>query len=197
MEVKHEQTRIHKECRADRRERFGRGGDKKGKRPDFRFRAKKSNIKNILFLLVDQQRQDCLACYGNPIVQTPNLDRLAQNGIQFNNMFTPTALCSPARTSLQTGLWPHNTQVMFNTANGGRSGGVKDSDPSIPYFSQLMKKDRWQLGHIGKWRIGTEKNKPSDRGYECVYYPAYGLPSHIYGPRPLHGLSENPRAQRI
>ncbi|MFC1574226.1 sulfatase-like hydrolase/transferase [Candidatus Latescibacterota bacterium] len=148
--------------------------------------TKSGNIKNILFLFVDQQRQDCLACYGNPIVQTPNLDRLAQNGILFNNAFTPTALCSPARTSLQTGLWPHNTHIMFNTAHGGRSGGAKDPDPSIPFFSDSLKENRWQLAHVGKWHIGTEKNKPSDHGYDGVYYPGYGLPSHIYGPRHDH-----------
>ncbi len=151
-------------------------------------RGKPEKIRNILFLFVDQQRQDCIGCYGNPIVRTPNIDRLASNGIRFNNAFTPTPLCSPARTSLQTGIWAHNSRVMFNTGQGGLAGGVNDPDPRIGFFSNSLKEKEWQLAHIGKWHIGSEKNKPSDHGYEGIYYPGYGIPSPIYGPPHKHYL---------
>ena len=49
----------------------------------------RDTVKNILFLFVDQQRQDCLGCYGNPVIRTPNIDRLARNGIRFTRKNLP------------------------------------------------------------------------------------------------------------
>jgi len=144
-------------------------------------------IRNVLFLFVDQQRRDCLGCYGNDIVRTPNIDRLARTGIRFDNAFTPTPLCSPARASLQTGLWAHNSKVMFNTGRGGKSGGVDDPEPPVPFFSDLIAAEKdWNLAHVGKWHIGSARNTPSAHGYGGVYYPGYGLPSPIYGPPHEH-----------
>jgi len=135
-------------------------------------------IKNILLLLVDQQRQDCIGCYGNDVVQTPNLDRLARNGIRFNNTYTPTPVCTPARTSLQTGLWAHHHNLIFNTSRTFYQGGIKDPDPRIRFFSESLSEKGWDCAHVGKWHIGTEKNKPSGRGYEELpYYPDYGYPA--------------------
>jgi len=132
-------------------------------------------MKNILFIFADQHRQDCLGCYGNPVVKTPNIDKLAKNGIRFTNALTPTAVCTPARTSLQCGLHAHKHGVTFNPEWHGRDGGNLDVPPKIKFFSQYLKKNKWRTAHIGKWHIG-EKNKPSDYGYEGEYYPGYGLP---------------------
>ena len=135
-------------------------------------------IKNILFIMVDQQRQDCLGCYGNDIVQTPNIDRLARTGIRFNNAFTPTPVCTPARTSLQTGLWPHTHGLIMNTARCFYNGGEKDPAPDQRFFSDDLKDKSWNLAHIGKWHIGTEINKPVDHGYDDLpFFPDYGYPS--------------------
>ena len=145
--------------------------------------GKKGKIKNILFLLVDQHRQDCIGCYGNQIVQTPNIDRLARNGIRFNNAYTPAPVCTPARTSIQTGQWAHNHRLIFNTQNTANihqveNAGLNEPDPKTKFFSHSLKRENWQLSHIGKWHIGTEENKPSDYGYEdAPYYPYYGYPS--------------------
>jgi len=136
-----------------------------------------SGIKNILLLFVDQQRQDCLGCYGNDVVKTPNIDRLAQNGIKFNNAYTPAPVCTPARTSLQCGRWPHNHGLIFNTGNYRTKGGLNDPGPDTRFFSESLKENGWNLANIGKWHIGTNTNKPSDRGYdEHPYYPGYGYP---------------------
>ncbi|MCH8294541.1 sulfatase-like hydrolase/transferase [Candidatus Poribacteria bacterium] len=71
---------------------------------------------NILVLMTDQQRFDTVSAYGiNPICRTPHIDNLAQRGVRFENAFTPTAICSPARASFYTGLYPHKHGV---TANG-------------------------------------------------------------------------------
>lgn len=135
-------------------------------------------MKNILFLFADQHRQDCLGCYGNKIVKTPNIDRLAQNGVRFTNAVTPTATCTPARTSVQCGLLGHKHGVTFNPEWRGKEGGKLDVAPEIRFFSQDLKKKNWQLAHVGKWHIGNT-NKPSDYGYEGVFYPGYGIPFGI------------------
>ena len=140
-----------------------------------------AEIKNILFLFVDQHRQDCVGCYGNPVVQTPNIDRLAKNGIRFNNAYTPSPVCSPARMSVQSGLWSHKHRLIFNTGASQQHGGMDDPDPGIQFFSELLKEKGWQNAHVGKWHIGREKNKPAAHGYEDLpYYPNYGIPSYIY-----------------
>lgn len=140
---------------------------------------KSADIKNILLLFVDQQRQDCIGCYGNPVVQTPHIDRLAGSGIRFNNAFTPTAVCSPARTSLQTGRWAHKTGIMHNTAWGSLTGGVKEPKPEDRFFSDSLKERGWQLANIGKWHVGTDKNKPAAYGYDNLpFYPDYGFPAN-------------------
>ncbi|MFC1539654.1 sulfatase-like hydrolase/transferase [Candidatus Latescibacterota bacterium] len=140
---------------------------------------KYSQIKNILLLFVDQQRQDCLGCYGNQVVKTPNIDRLARNGIKINNAYTPAPVCTPARTSLQCGRWPHNHGLIFNTGNYRTKGGLNNPEPETRFFSESLRENGWQLAHVGKWHIGTNTNKPSDRGYEELpYYPGYGYPSN-------------------
>ncbi|MEE2708289.1 MAG: sulfatase-like hydrolase/transferase, partial [Gemmatimonadota bacterium] len=80
---------------------------------------------NILVLMTDQQRYDTVSAYGlNPICRMPHVDRLAENGVLFTRAFTPTAICSPARASFYTGLYPHKHGVTANslTINEGVRG---------------------------------------------------------------------------
>ncbi len=65
--------------------------------------------KNVLFILSDEHQRDVTGCYGNPLVQTPNLDRLAAGGVTFTQASTPCPICVPARSALATGRWVHQT----------------------------------------------------------------------------------------
>jgi arylsulfatase A-like enzyme len=62
---------------------------------------------NILIFMPDQQRADCLGCYGNPFVQTPNIDALAARGMRFENAYANHPVCGPSRINLMTGWYPH------------------------------------------------------------------------------------------
>ena len=78
---------------------------------------------NIVLFMTDQLRRDALGCYGNRICQTPNLDQLAEQGVCFEKAFAVSPVCSPARASLLTGLYPHNHGVMINTHGAARDEG--------------------------------------------------------------------------
>lgn len=70
------------------------------------------NKPNVLLIMTDQQRWDTLGCYGNAVVETPNLDWLASMGIVFTAAYTSTPSCVPARASLITGMDPWNTGIL-------------------------------------------------------------------------------------
>lgn len=70
---------------------------------------------NLLFIFSDQHTQKVMGCYGDPIVETPNLDRLAARGVTFDNAYTPSPLCTPARMSLLTGRYPSGQACWTNS----------------------------------------------------------------------------------
>ena len=72
--------------------------------------------KNLLFILSDEHQRDITGCYGNGIVKTPNMDRLAARGARFTNAYTPCPICVPARASLATGQWVHQVGAWDNAA---------------------------------------------------------------------------------
>lgn len=69
---------------------------------------------NLLIITNDQHRSDCLGCYGNPVIRTPNTDRLAAQGVRFTNHFVHAPQCVPSRVSLHTGRYPHVHRVPTN-----------------------------------------------------------------------------------
>ncbi|MDQ6760496.1 MAG: arylsulfatase [Acidobacteriota bacterium] len=82
--------------------------------------AAKRSRPNILFLMADQLRSDCLGCYGNRVIQTPNLDRLASEGVRFTSAYTSVPSCTPARSALLTGLSPWHHGMLGMTAMASR-----------------------------------------------------------------------------
>lgn len=70
---------------------------------------------NVLVIFCDQLRIDLLGCYGGSLVRTPNIDALAAESTMFDRAYTPTALCSPARASLMTGLYAHSHHLFNNS----------------------------------------------------------------------------------
>ncbi|WP_327091061.1 sulfatase-like hydrolase/transferase [Nonomuraea sp. NBC_01738] len=110
---------------------------------------------NILFLMTDQHRVDTLGCYGNPVVRTPALDALAAEGTRFDRFYTPTAICTPARASLFTGLHPFRHGLLVNPE---RNGGARDEvDEAHPIITEPLRSSGYDLGHVGKWHIGRER----------------------------------------
>lgn len=128
--------------------------------------------KNILLLVSDQQRYDTVSAYGkNDICKTPNIDWLAENGMKFTNAFTPSAICSPARASIMTGLYPHNHGVVDN---------FTDLKEGIPLLGDCMSESGYYCGYAGKWHVSPSKT-PVDCGFDGKAFMGYGFPgSGVY-----------------
>ncbi len=143
---------------------------------------------NILIIFADQMRADAMGCAGNPVIRTPNLDRLAAEGVRFENAFVPFPLCSPFRASLFTGKYPH-------------SNGQLANHYPIPlgqdFLPQLLRNAGYQTGYVGKWhleggpkpgfvppgerRLGFEHFVGFNRGhfyFDSIYYRDTDQPYH-------------------
>ncbi|MBN2512281.1 MAG: sulfatase-like hydrolase/transferase, partial [Sedimentisphaerales bacterium] len=75
--------------------------------------SSRQGAKNVLFIIVEDLK-NIMGCYGNPFVQTPSLDRLAQKGVIFDHAYCQYPVCNPSRTSFLTGLRPDTTKILDN-----------------------------------------------------------------------------------
>jgi len=96
---------------------------------------------NILILMPDQMRADCLSCAGHPVIQTPNFDRIAAEGVRFPLTYTTCPVCMPARSSFLSGLFCHNHGQW---ANYGRLPATADT------YARRLKAAGYHTCHIGK-----------------------------------------------
>ena len=104
---------------------------------------------NIIFLLTDNQRYNLMRCVGNPIIYTPHMDNLANQGVRFTNAFTTTPICAASRASLLTGLYERRHQFTFNTPP------LRSEFTDISYPT-LLRSAGYYTGFIGKF--GIESN---------------------------------------
>lgn len=112
---------------------------------------------NILYLLTDQMRYDALSCNGAPVCRTPAIDGLARRGTNFTSAYSANALCTPARASILTGVYPH---MHGQLANMGNFNGVFDRQVlNWKGYSCYLKRRGYRTGYIGKWHLPEEGNK--------------------------------------
>lgn len=148
---------------------------------------------NILHIMVDQMRFDMVGVNGSPICRTPTLDRLAQEGINYSEAYTPAGICSPARASMVTGRYPHNNGIYNNCSQGET---IREELPAEEItYSELLNEAGYRLGHVGKWHIGRAHG-PKSRGFHDVgaesiadYRRQLGLP--VKPPTPPDALYAN------
>lgn len=122
---------------------------------------------NIIFLLTDDQRWDAMGCAGNPIIRTPNMDKLADDGIRFSNAFVTTSICSASRASIFTGLY---------TRRHGISAFRADLSESVlkQTYPVLLRQAGYRVGFVGKYGFG--RNLPAENFDYC--YGILGQPKY-------------------
>jgi len=134
---------------------MGRCGEMSGQQPD----TQQSNSRqpNLLFLYADQHRSDVMGCAGNEIVVTPHLDRLAAEGVRFDQAWTESPICQPARASMLTGRYPSDHGVLGNFAG--------DCLPEWDTFPRRLQAAGYTTASIGKthfdsWPMLAEPGTP-------------------------------------
>lgn len=119
---------------------------------------------NVLFLMTDQQRYPYLGIGGQMSVKTPAMDSIAREGTVFTHAFCSTPQCSPSRSSIMSGLYPHTTTV---TGNIGAAGG-NPLPKELPSLGRLFSQAGYRMGYFGKWHLGGDARNHGWKDYdEC------------------------------
>ncbi len=117
------------------------------------------NGPNFVVFIADDQGEGDLSCYGHPVLRTPNIDRLAAEGMRFDRAFLTISSCSPTRCSFLTGRYPHNT-------------GAEDLHDPLPADQKTLARYLRGAGYhcmsVGKWHLGDAERPNWDRVVECA-----------------------------
>lgn len=135
---------------------------------------------NILLIYVDDLGFGDLGSYGHPVIHTPNLDRLAAEGMKFTRNYSPSALCSPSRAGLLTGRTPYRSGIKSWIP---RDSGVylRDEERTL---AEVLKDVGYQTAHIGKWHLNSDlgssrEPQPTDQGFDYFYgHNAFQIPTN-------------------
>ena len=110
---------------------------------------------NLVLFLPDQQRADTISCYGGVNVHAPNLNKLASESVVFERAYVTHPVCTPSRSSLMTGTWPHTNGCTRNSV---------PLDRRFRVFPELMQDRDYRAAYVGKWHLGEEG--PVGRGFD-------------------------------
>lgn len=134
---------------------------------------------NIIFILADDLGYGDLSCYGQAKFTTPNLDRLAAEGMRFTGFHAGSTVCAPSRCSLMIGLHTGHCTVRGN--GGGMSQSLRDDDVTV---AELLKTAGYRTGLIGKWGLGdigtAEPGLPLRQGFDYFFGYLNQVHAHYY-----------------
>ena len=141
---------------------------------------------NIILLMADDLGWGDTGYNGNPVIMTPNLDRMSVEGIKFNRFYSAAPVCSPTRASCLTGRHPYRTGVFF-----ANTGILRPEELTL---AEVLKEEGYVTGHFGKWHLGTFsaeekdanrggpghpelKNPPSEHGFDTYFSTESKVPT--------------------
>lgn len=131
---------------------------------------RKDSPPNIIFVFVDDMGFGDVGCYGNRVIKTPNLDRMAGEGILFTNFTVASPVCSPSRVGMMTGQFPSRQGFHGHLADldsNSRRGIPNYLEPGTETITKILKSAGYATGHFGKWHMGgpQDKSAPAPEAY--------------------------------
>ena len=144
-------------------------------------------LPNFIMLFADDMGYGDLGCYGSPNNRTPNLDRMAEEGIRFTSFYTAAAVCTPSRVGLLTGRNPVRAGLPNNLGPDSK-GGLPLTEITL---AQLLKQRGYKTMAIGKWHLGhnPQEYMPTSRGFDSYLGLLYSndmIPPFVKTEHPLH-----------
>jgi arylsulfatase A-like enzyme len=143
---------------------------------------------NIIFVLVDDMGWGDFSCFGDKAIETTNIDRLAAEGVRFEQFYVNAPICSPSRVALTTGQYPMRwriTSYLDNRGENERRGMAQWLDPTAPTLARTLHDAGYATGHFGKWHMGGQRDVS-----DAPLITAYGFDASLtnfegLGPRML------------
>ena len=135
---------------------------------------------NILLIYVDDLGYGDLGSYGHPVLKTPNIDALANDGLRLTNYYAPSALCSPSRAGLLTGRYPYRTGIKSWIPEGS---DIYLHAEEIT-IAEILRSVGYATAHIGKWHLNSDlgsdiEPQPTDQGFDYFYgHNAFQIPTN-------------------
>lgn len=161
---------------------------------------------NILYIMCDDMGWGNLSCYGQQRFRTPNIDRLAQQGMRFTDAYAGSPVSAPSRASLMTGqhtghthvrgnreYWPGRPMVRYGICEDFDRVGQEPYDTSHVILPEIFKAEGYQTGMFGKWAGGYEGSysTPDKRGIDEFYGYICQFQAHLYYPNFLNRFSRS------
>ena len=118
-------------------------------------------LPNIVLVFIDDMGWGDFSCFGNAAVKTPNIDRLAEEGLRFEQFYVNSPICSPSRTAISTGQYPQRwriTSYLSNRVHNRERGMAQWLDPNAPMLARFLKQAGYVTGHFGKWHMGGQRD---------------------------------------
>ena len=158
---------------------------------------------NIILIFADDLGYGDIGCYGQEKIETPNLNKLAANGLKFNQFYSGTSVCAPSRASLMTGLHTGHTPIRGN--KGTEPEGQTPLPDSSVTFANLLQSNGYRTAAFGKWGLGyiTTSGDPNKKGFDFFYgYNCQSLahdyfPDHVWKNHERIDLSVNQKKDSI
>jgi len=150
---------------------------------------------NFLFVLIDDIGYRDLSCFGGTRVQTPEIDRLAREGMRFGQFYVSAPICSPSRVALTTGQYPNRWRITsyLDTRKLDKERGLSDwLAPDAPSLARYLHDAGYYTAHVGKWHMGGQRDVA-----DAPLITQYGFDTSItnfegLGPRVLPKFDPNP-----
>jgi len=116
---------------------------------------------NIILLFIDDMGWADFSCFGNTNATTPNVDRMAAEGIAFESFYVNSPICSPSRAAISTGTYPQRWKIssyLADRASNKSRGMANWLDPKAPMLARSLKQAGYATGHFGKWHMGGQRD---------------------------------------